>query len=315
MEYTEENYNQFVSDLTEKLHEIGYETRENTIRKNGVVKQGICISKPGDNYGANLYPRGIFERFDGDADKAMEWFTSQEVNGTGMDSCAKFINLFNGDKQNLLDHIRLFLRSTNVIDDSEEEYHKTVLGDMDEYCKIIFSENGETLSSTVTRRMLKGYGYTISDEEIWEAARKNTFADEEFNIDSTINVLERMLLSQGAPAEVVESMKKDMQISGSGKMYVLSNKTKVQGAIQIMNKKKLAEWMRYMDIEKVAFIPSSLHEVILMDITDMEEFDENTLNSMISEINATQLPPEDVLSYKCHVLSYDKENDNVIRLL
>ena len=90
----------------------------------------------------------------------------------------------------------------------------------------------------------------------------------------------------------------------TGKMFVLTNKRKSLGAVGILDRDLLHS------IGKDLFIlPSSVHETIL--IPEDENMDQTFLDAMVTEVNATQLSQEEVLSG--HSYYYDFKG-NAIRI-
>lgn len=131
--------------------------------------------------------------------------------------------------------------------------------------------------------------------------------------DATVKVTKEILSSlKVSEAEAFDvafsNMKKDdyaiqdiyMAISGmideenimdepTGKMFVLTNKRKYLGAVGILDRDLLHS------IGNDLFIlPSSIHETILVPAD--ENMDQKFLDSMVTEVNATQLGKEEVLS-------------------
>ena len=144
--------------------------------------------------------------------------------------------------------------------------------------------------------------------------------------DATVKVTKEILSSlKVSEAEAFDvafsNMKKDdyaiqdiyMAISGmideenimdepTGKMFVLTNKRKSLGAVGILDRDLLHS------IGKDLFIlPSSIHETILVPVD--ENMDQKFLDSMVTEVNATQLGKEEVLSG--HSYYYDLKTNKI----
>ena len=144
--------------------------------------------------------------------------------------------------------------------------------------------------------------------------------------DATVKVTKEILSSlKVSEAEAFDvafsNMKKDdyaiqdiyMAISGmideenimdepTGKMFVLTNKRKSWGAVGILDKDLLHS------IGKSLYIlPSSVHETIL--IPEDENMDQTFLDAMVTEVNATQLSQEEVLSG--HSYYYDLKTNKI----
>lgn len=85
-------------------------------------------------------------------------------------------------------------------------------------------------------------------------------------------------------------------------MYVLSNAQNFLGAICLLYPGALAEAARHLDAD-LYILPSSIHECILLPQT--RSFARSALQTMVEDINRTQLEPEEILSGQVYL--YDRE--------
>ncbi len=109
---------------------------------------------------------------------------------------------------------------------------------------------------------------------------------------------------------LMQQMEQALFASLSGDMFVLTNRTKNQGAVCMIYDEYLHSFAE--KLEKNLFIlPSSVHEVILIPDTGRENAQQ--LREMVEEVNTTQLEPEDVLSDS--VYYYDRAARKTILLL
>ena len=91
-------------------------------------------------------------------------------------------------------------------------------------------------------------------------------------------------------------------------MFVLSNKDKHHGASAVLNPKVMDEIAE--KVGKDFFIlPSSVHEVLI--VTGTGQNDLKALESMVQDVNATQVSPAERLSD--HVYAYDAETHEIYR--
>lgn len=82
-------------------------------------------------------------------------------------------------------------------------------------------------------------------------------------------------------------------------MYVISNRQKVNGAIEILNR-NILEKAAIMLGEDFWVLPSSIHEWILLPMRNKQE-DKEYIRSMVREINDTQVAYEEVLSNNLYI--------------
>jgi hypothetical protein len=89
-------------------------------------------------------------------------------------------------------------------------------------------------------------------------------------------------------------------------MYVLSNHNHYYGAAAIYYPGLLQQLGEKIGSD-LLILPSSVHEVMILPVSGDENYQE--LNTMIAEINRTQIAPEEVLAD--HLYYYDKEKDEM----
>ena len=89
-------------------------------------------------------------------------------------------------------------------------------------------------------------------------------------------------------------------------MYVCSNSQKVNGAGVILYKDLLKQFAEKTGSD-FYILPSSIHETLLVPVSDQMEVE--ALRSMVREVNATQVAPEEVLSDNVYI--YRREDDKI----
>ena len=86
-------------------------------------------------------------------------------------------------------------------------------------------------------------------------------------------------------------------------MYVITNDKKMFGASAMLNAPLLESVMdEKFHTDKLMIIPSSIHECI---VVDGNSSDARQIQEIVTEVNSTQVAPEEVLS--ASVYSYKKE--------
>ena len=86
-------------------------------------------------------------------------------------------------------------------------------------------------------------------------------------------------------------------------VVVVSNEDMMFGAIAILYEGVVEKLCERLDTHKLIMIPSSIHEVIVMPYSDEAA---EGINSMIREINTTQVDECDRLSDHAYVIDYDE---------
>lgn len=128
----------------------------------------------------------------------------------------------------------------------------------------------------------------ITKDELVAAARKNTYEHNEFKISTMAQVMSEMTgmeVSQPEPDEP--------------QLYVVGNESSVNGSVVLMYQELLQKFLRMTGRKKVYVLPSSIHEVLLLDDPTASVED---LKMMVTEINLTQVAPEERLSNNVYVL-------------
>lgn len=122
---------------------------------------------------------------------------------------------------------------------------------------------------------------SITRNELSKIAFKNMHKTNEPVFKSMTEVLSEIM---GAPLETVDE---------NNIMSVLSNTTKVHGAIWMADKRVMNAILKTLQVDTVAVLPSSIHEVIIVK-EDAKNYDE--LVNMVKEVNETQVSEQERLA-------------------
>lgn len=90
---------------------------------------------------------------------------------------------------------------------------------------------------------------------------------------------------------------------GEIKMYVLTNRAKINGASAMLYSDKIGELAERLQSD-LMILPSSVHEVLLL--PDDHEQEYAFYRQMVEEVNTTQVEPEEILSYSLYRYSREK---------
>ena len=121
----------------------------------------------------------------------------------------------------------------------------------------------------------------------YECALENTPLLQGYELADMNTVLEEMKALGGIDDEEIEDMQQEVP------MYVLSNKSRINGASCILYKDILKDFAMVVD-KDLYVLPSSIHEVILLPSDGTQESEQ--LKEMVREINQSQVEKEEVLS-------------------
>lgn len=130
--------------------------------------------------------------------------------------------------------------------------------------------------------------WNMDAEDLYALALENTAAD--FEIIPMRSVIEAIM-----GEETVDIIMDNQEIE----MSILTNHSRLHGAVGIIHKEILNRYMKETKADKVWIIPSSIHETLLIP-SDMMS-DAEYVKGMVKEVNATQVQPEEILSDNVYV--------------
>ena len=123
--------------------------------------------------------------------------------------------------------------------------------------------------------------WDITQEELYEIAKENTPMLLPYLFEDMKNII-------GEPVNV--SFPQEME------MYLLTNRTKINGAVSITYKGLLEEIAEKLN-DNFYIVPSSIHEVLIIPWKSVKEkYTFKDFSEMIEEVNETQLMDDEVLS-------------------
>lgn len=123
--------------------------------------------------------------------------------------------------------------------------------------------------------------WKITEEELFHEAEENTRA-----LGTELAALKELL-------EEMLTGEEDIEDNEEIEMYVLSNHTRLNGAVCMTYEDELLRIAEQLDSD-LYILPSSLHEVILVPVT--ERFSLERLSQMVHEVNTAQVEHEERLS-------------------
>ncbi len=138
---------------------------------------------------------------------------------------------------------------------------------------------------------LKIWGITL--EELYSDAKRNTPVLNKYEIKSMGDVISEIMPLQ-------DTVRSEMPL------YVLSNKSRIQGAACMLYPDLLKKFSAVID-SSMYIIPSSIHEVLLLPADKNDEAE--SIKQMVKEVNDTQVEAEEVLSYS--VYFYNNADDKI----
>ena len=155
------------------------------------------------------------------------------------------------------------------------------------------NESGE-MSTPITNQLLERWNITV--DVLHSVAIKNLEASNSHTFMSMSEIMSKMMLNylieEYGDEESAKEVLKDMLPPEDG-MYVLSNDTRVNGAVQLLNRYAMEDIIERIG-EHFYIIPSSIHEAIMIPAECGVIPDE--LRKMVLEVNTNEVQPTEMLS-------------------
>lgn len=141
----------------------------------------------------------------------------------------------------------------------------------------------------------------IGVDEIWASAEMLTFSEDQTVIQPLSSIM----------AEIFGTCEDDCLAELDIPMFVISNRDKIKGAAQVLDRERLKAFAAEHNTEKLVILPSSLHEMILIVPAANEILDEEALerySSLVAEVNATQVDEEEQMIDKAFLIDFSEDN-------
>lgn len=150
--------------------------------------------------------------------------------------------------------------------------------------------------------------WNVSVEDLYRVAMENTPKLLRCEIKSMAETFCDIVQSEYSDITDEELGKIMRQFAGSIPMFVMSNQCRVEGASCMLYRNILACFAQSIS-NSFYIIPSSIHELLL--IPAQQCIEDESIKSMIREINDTQVSNEEILSYSLYF--YDKEEGEIVK--
>ena len=171
-------------------------------------------------------------------------------------------------------------------------------------CRLLhYNDNVGIASSEIRYAELDMFG--ITEDELFVQAAQNTERLFPAEFKPVLSVMEKMMRDIDVPDRIIKDMIEFEEKEDEIKMYVLTNKTGINGAVTILYTDILKEISERLNTENLYMLPSSVHEWMILPECD----DVAYLKEIVTEANCTAVASIDLLS--AHVYRYDRNTDMV----
>ena len=308
MEFT--SFKTLVRDEVAKRTGEQFRVRINEVTKNnGVVLSGITMLQDDNNISPTIYLNQYYEAYE-NGDITMRCIVDDVLDTYERNKVNQSVDMrFFMDYERIKDRIIFKL--------IHAEKNKELLKDIPHIRYLDFAIVFQCLISdemfgnaTIMIHNAHLKIWEITKDELYEKAIKNTPELQKYDIKTMRDVLcEMMLLEEMEGKEIINRDEYFEELRDAAPMYVLSNRTRVQGASCILYPNILKDFAAAVKSD-FYILPSSVHEVILLPVQGDD--DEEGLKRMVCEVNETQVEREEVLSDSVYYYSREREKLSIL---
>lgn len=281
-------YNEYVEEVRKAVErEIGKTVRVQKINKNnGLVLDGLTIMTEGVNIAPTIYLNGYYEDYlsDGAVAVAKRIIATYEANKPKESVDISFFM----DIEKVSPKIKMKLINYEKNKELLEQVpHKRFLDLAIMFIVVLGSDCENGFASILIHNHHLNF-WDIGTEDLYNIAMENTAND--FEVIPMSSIIKAVMDEESAGA-IMDNAEIEMSI--------LTNHYRLHGAVGIIHKEILNQYMKETKADKVWIIPSSIHETLLIPCDFMPDME--YVKDMVKEVNATQVQPEEILSDNVYV--------------
>lgn len=312
------NYEEFKQEVTDKIRDFlpekyaDAEVSIQTVVKNNDQKlDGLMIKQEDNNICPNIYLNQFFDQYENGREMDDILATIADIrtqHEVSHDFDVSRLTDFDSVKDRIICRLVNAEQNTEYLADKPH----TMVDDLAvTYHIALGKEENGSMSAPITNRLMENYDTTV--EQLHQIALENMDTLTPVTFKSMRETMMDMMLpdmkARGMSDDEARAMLDTMiPPTPDEMMYVLSNEDKTYGAAIVLNDKVMDDIA-----EKVGgefyILPSSVHELLI--IPRNADTDLKLLESMVQEVNATQVAPEERLSD--HVYAYDTKEHELFR--
>lgn len=169
---------------------------------------------------------------------------------------------------------------------------------------VVVGTNEESGTILLTRDIFSAWA--ISADELYRQAKENTARLMPYLFRSVDEVLEQVMSKDS----FTQYMNSPEGVNGNSNLFVLGNTKQMFGAGVILYDGLLKQIATMIGAETIVILPSSVHECIVLRMP--EDIEVAYLRSMVHQVNATCVEPEDRLSDSVYCYSLDTDEITIL---
>ena len=281
-------YNKYVEEVREAVErETGNRVVVQKVNKNnGLVLDGLTILAEGVNVSPTIYLNGFFEEYlsDGAVAVAKRILAIYEANKPKESVDISFFM----DIEKVRPKIKMKLINYEKNKELLEQIPHIRFLDLAIVFMVVLGSGCDNGFASILIHNNHLDFWNMDAEDLYKLAMENTADD--FEIIPMKSIIEAIIDDESAGI-IMDSAEIEMSI--------LTNHSRLHGAVGIMHKEILNQYMKETKADKVWIIPSSIHETLLIPCDLMPDME--YVKGMVKEVNATQVQPEEILSDNVYV--------------
>ena len=285
-------YSEYVEEVREAVErETGNRVTVQKVNKNnGLVLDGLTILAEGVNVSPTIYLNGFFEEYlsDGAVAVAKRILAIYEANKPKESVDISFFM----DIEKVRPKIKMKLINYEKNKELLEHVPYVRFLDLAIVFMVVLKSNCDNDFASILIHNHHLNLWNMDAEDLYNLAMENTADD--FEIIPMKSIIEA-IMDEEAAGVVMDNAGIEMSI--------LTNHSRLHGAVGIIHKEILNQYMKEKQAEKVLILPSSIHETILITCDTLPDME--YMKDMVKEVNATQVQPEEVLSDNVYVYDGD----------
>lgn len=308
MEFT--SFKILVRDEIAKRTGEQYHVRVNDVRKNnGVVLSGITMLQEDSNISPTIYLNQYYEAYE-NGEITLRCIVDDVINTYERNKVGRSVDMrFFMNYENIKNRIIFKLIHAEKNEELLKEVPNIRFLDLAIVFQCLVSDelfgNATIMIHNAHLKL-----WEIGAEELYKEALVNTPKLQRYDIKNMRDVLcELRFLEELEGKQFIDRDEYIEELPEATPMYVLSNRTRVQGATCMLYPDILKDFGASVRSD-FYILPSSIHEVILLPAQGDEDCE--VLKKMVLEVNETQVEREEVLSNSVYYYNRKKEELTIL---
>lgn len=312
------NFDEFKQEVVDRIKDFLPEKYEDTkvslqdVMKNNDTKlSAVTITLPDSNISPTIYLNQFYEEMQNG--KSMEGILSSIASVRVEHEVSQPFDVSRiTDFDQVKDKIAARLIGAEMNEELLSARPHTMMDDLAvTYCVMLGEDERGSMSVPITNQLMENWN--VSVEQLHGIAMENMETLTPGSFRSMNEVMMDMMMPNlinecGGDREQAEMMLEAMCPPDDGRMYVLTNEQKLNGAAIILDQKTMDQVADRVG-DKFFILPSSIHELLV--VPQDAGISREDLEQMVQEVNATQVEPQERLSD--HVYIYDAKEHELFR--